>query len=299
MFRPAVSFLLLAALGACAAPAHESWTPGSRGSVSDRGAHSLLIMGEDADPDTIPRNDRSFARALNAFSTELSARGFSVYDETAVTLDTHAQGRVRRTDAEVIDIAKGVRRPPIDTVVLFTLYPHTTDKPHTHELHLRTVGRLLSVQDGRRLGNFEVSHQVNVRPDCRDGCRAEAIGRIARILSQDVGDILSEKLAYRQRGGRAVSARGDGGLARGLTLIFDDFNDAEVRRMEDYLVIFSGYRSHRPTTVLGRYHEYWYQTTITDARMKRNLSRMLEELDLRARITFSGNTYKMRQIRLP
>ena len=67
---------------------------------------NLLIMGEDADEDSVPRNSRVFRRVLDALTNEIHNEGFDVFDETAVSLDDFAQGRVRRTDAEIIDIAK-------------------------------------------------------------------------------------------------------------------------------------------------------------------------------------------------
>ena len=41
----------------------------------------------------------------------------------------------------------------------------------------------------------------------------------------------------------------------------------------------------------------WYESSIGTAKLQRNLTRMLEELDMRARISFSGNEYNVRQIR--
>ena len=60
---------------------------------------TLLIMAEDEDGETIPRNNRISTRILNELVNQLDGRGFDVYDETAVTLRTHAQGRTRRSDA--------------------------------------------------------------------------------------------------------------------------------------------------------------------------------------------------------
>ena len=60
---------------------------------------NIMIMGDDADRDTVPRNSRVFRRVLDALSNQLNEEGFDVYDETAVTLDDFAQGRTRRTDA--------------------------------------------------------------------------------------------------------------------------------------------------------------------------------------------------------
>ena len=57
---------------------------------------NILILCEDSDPDSVPRNNRIFKRVLNAVSNQLGDEGFNVYDETAVTLDDFVQGRYRR-----------------------------------------------------------------------------------------------------------------------------------------------------------------------------------------------------------
>lgn len=78
---------------------------------------NILIVGDDADVDSVPRHSRIFKRVLDAIAGELHTEGFDVFDEVAITLEDFAQGRSRRSDAEVIDIAKSSSRPPIDIVV--------------------------------------------------------------------------------------------------------------------------------------------------------------------------------------
>jgi hypothetical protein len=287
MKRLVMASLGLFLLGACAQTGQ--WTVGGPRDLT------LLVMGEDADTDSIARDNRAFTRVLDEIAAALSAHGFRVYDETAVTLDTHGQGRVRRPISELIDVARGVRSPPIDTIALFTIYAQTTKRPYTDKLNLRVGGRLIGVQDGRFRGSFEARQQGDVRPNCSAACRDEAIGDMARVLAQDVGAILAEKLAA-QAPARRLSP-GDTDIVKTFTLIFDDFSAAEMNDMEDYLVIFTGYRSHRPTTTLHRHFEIAYKSSIDEAKLQRNLTRMLEELDMRARIGFVGNEYTVRQIR--
>jgi hypothetical protein len=66
---------------------------------------NLLVMGEDENKDAIPRNSQVFKRVINALTNQMHDNGFDVYDETAITLDSFGQGRVQRSNAEVIDIA--------------------------------------------------------------------------------------------------------------------------------------------------------------------------------------------------
>jgi len=145
----AVAFILLAALIAFPQGAQAVDKP------------NILIMGDDADADTVPRHSRVFKRVLDAIAGELHTEGFDVFDEVAVTLDDFAQDRSRRSDAEVIDIAKSVTRPPIDIVVLFSIYASAEELKYTTKVKARILGRLLNTKSGQRLGSFEVDSPRN------------------------------------------------------------------------------------------------------------------------------------------
>ena len=99
-----------------------------------------------------------------------------------------------------MDVAKSIHRPPIDVAVFFEVFANVTRKAYQNELRLRTVGRLLSVGDGRRLGNWEAKlpegrDQVWLLPNrcfpegqvVSRNCLLEAVGDDARILAQEVG----------------------------------------------------------------------------------------------------------------
>jgi len=269
---------------------------------------TLLIMAEDGDADGIPRKSRISTRILNEIVTQLDSRGYDVYDETAVTLRTHVQGRSRRTDAELVDIAKSIQRPPIDVVVFFEVFANVTRKTYQNELRLRTVGRLLSVADGRRLGNWEAKlpehrDQVWLLPNrcfpagqgVSRNCLLEAVGDDARILAQEVGAVISEKLeTHLGAVGGGGQAEKEEGLKRGFNLVFDGFTSRDYRDMEEYLVIFSGYVNHRPTRSSHLYHEVWYESTIATRKLERNLHKMMELLELPYVLKFSGNSYTIK-----
>ena len=265
---------------------------------------NVLIMGEDADTDTVPRNSRVFRRVLDAVANQMGDEGFRVFDETAVTLDEFAQGRMRRTDAELVDIGRSIRRPPIDVVVIFRIFASAEDRSYTTVVRSRIEGRLLNVQSGERLGNFEVESprgSWNARPDCNRECILEVVGGNSRILANDLGAVLAEQLAWliRDRDPAPVTTAGgsgSGGLMQQYVLEFDNFTPEDVAAIEEYLVIFSGYDSHRPIYTGARRAEFWYQSHIDSARLNRNLNRMLEVLDLRGVVQFSGNTYKVSNI---
>ncbi len=266
---------------------------------------NILIMGEDADRETVPRNSRVFKRVLNALANQLNDEGFNVFDETAVTLDEFVQGRVRRSDGEIIDIARSIHRPPVDIAVIFGIYASSKQSDYTTRIRARIEGRMLNVRSGQRLGNFEVEiPRAIIAPyDCTRECLLETVGRQARLLSQDLGAVLTEKLAHMTDGGRfgdrdyAFGGR-DGYLPTAYTLRFNGFNADDIDGIEEYIVAFRGYRHHRPVRNDMRHAEYWYETDSESARLNRNLRRMLDHLGVRGRVVFAGNTFTVDRINL-
>lgn len=282
--------LLAAAVLLCAAPM--AWAQSS--------GPNLLIMGEDADEDTVPRNSRVFNRVLNALAEQVNEMGFNLYDETAITLDNFAQGRVRRTDAELIDIARSVRQPPIDVVMMFAIYASAEKLSYTTKIRARIEGRLLQVTNGQRIGNFEVTSPNSWRApvDCSRECILETVGANAKTLADDLGVVLTDKLAYLVDGGAGGdgSSKDSGGLATAYTLQFSRFTEDEILDIEEYLVVFSGYVNHRTTRATMRNVEYWYESSISPSRLNRNLRKMLSQLEIKGRVAMDGNDVKIEKI---
>tara|TARA_B100000315_G_scaffold260857_1_gene326439 strand:+ start:11228 stop:12118 length:891 start_codon:yes stop_codon:yes gene_type:complete len=260
---------------------------------------NIMIMGEDGDRDSVPRNSRVFKRVLNALANQLHDEGFDVFDETALTLDNYVQGRIRRSDDEIIDIARSVDRPPIDVAVIFGIYASSNRTSYTTKIRTRIEGRMLNVRSGQRLGNFEVDipRAFNAPHDCNRECLLETVGRKARSLSQDLGAVLTEKLAYMvDRGRRFASENRNSYLPTAYRLAFSGFNEDDIDGIEEYIVAFKGYIHHRPTNTSKRHADYWYETDSGSARLNRNLRRMLDHLGVRGRVSFAGNTFNVDKI---
>jgi hypothetical protein len=261
---------------------------------------NILIMGEDADTDAVARKNRVFKRVLNALANELNDEGFNVYDEAATTLDDFAQDRVRRTDAEVIDIARSVKRPPIDVAVLFTIYASGKKLSYTTKIRTRITGRLLNVKSGKRLGNFEVElpQPDNAPVKCNRECILETVGKNARVLGMDLGAVLAKKLDGISPASSASSATGDdkAGMSSAYTIVFSGFTPDEITSVEEYIVAFKGYEHHRPVSQSLRTNEYWYETSSKAARLSRNLRLMLDHVGVEGRVAFSGNTFQVDKI---
>ena len=270
---------------------------------------NIMIMGEDADRDTVPCNSRVFKSVVRAVVNQLNQDGFNVFDETAATSSKFVQGRCRRTDAELIDILRTVNRPPLDVAVLVQMYSTVEERAYTAKVRARISGRLLNVRTGQNLGNFEVNspEEWSMRVDCANEreCLLEDLAQYAGILANDLGSVLVVKLNWLTKGPEAkvVSASttdGSSCLHNAYTLIFDGYTTEDMKLAEEYFVAFSDYQKHRPSHISPRRREYWYQSCIESARLTRNFDKMFQFMNTPSTVNFSQarNTFTLKKIPL-
>ena len=262
---------------------------------------NLLIMIEDADKNAVPRDSPINKRVHASISQQLNHIA-DVYDETIITLDKFKQGRIRRTDAELLDIARSVTRPPIDVVLVFSTYASVQTSEYTKKAHARVDGRLLNAKSGKFLDNFEVQSPQSwaIPYACdRQTCMLEEMGDEAKVLGDEIGLILAEKLNWLVNGDpNDNEATSTVKMYNDFYLEFDGFSAPDVASIEEYLVVFSGYISHRPIQQRYTRTTLLYRSTIGTAKLSRNMLKLLEELNMRATINFEGNSFSLKRITL-
>ncbi|KAB2875186.1 MAG: hypothetical protein F9K38_14900 [Pseudorhodoplanes sp.] len=285
---------------------------------------NLLIVGEDADHDTVPRGSRIFNRVLAALTTDMNELGFKVYDETAAGMDITNPGRVRRTDAELISVAQRIPQPPIDVVVGFQIYASVQQNAYSDikELRVRIAGRMVQVQTAKALGNFEVAvGPRGLKPlpvNCNRNCVLEHVGNEAKPIAHEVGIVLARKLDELSPGkakrptaltepAPAVAAAPPPapapgvtgkcvGLSTAFTIVLKGYDPEETSWIEQTLIAFQGYEHHRPVRSQTRMVEYWYETCSDHARLERNLRVMVEQLSGQNRMALSGHRFEVEKI---
>ncbi len=272
-------FLSAFILAACAA-----WPPAASADVKN-----VLIMGGDNDRHTVWSHSRIFKSVVGALTNKMHDAGFNVFDETAVTLGTSAQGRARRTDAEIIGVARGVKVLPLDAIVIFSIYPRDDRLQYTRKVWARITGRILNIRTSQKLGNFEVKspEALRVTLDCNDDCLIESVTEETKLLAQDLGAVLVVKMKSLLRSESTPATTGGAPsavLPNSFVLIFNNFTSDEMLRVEEYLASFSGYTGHRPIRETATHHEIWYETTAKSARLLRNLKKMLDHIDPKGRV---------------
>lgn len=177
---------------------------------------NVVVMGEDADEDAVPRGNRIFQRVIAELSETMNLRGYNVYDETAVAMGFTQPNRVRRRDAELIEVARAVSSPPLDVVAIFQIYASASKSAYSDIVRpqVRIPGRLLNVRTGQSLGAFEVAGlQLPPLPQgCDRECLLERVGAEAKTIAGDVASALTAKLdgfVAPRRGADVAAPAGD------------------------------------------------------------------------------------------
>ncbi len=263
----------------------------------------VMVAGIDRDPDSVALTNRINQRVEGGLVRQLRDRGYRVVDETAVSLGTPETGRSRRDAGEVIGVARAVTTPPVDLLVLYTIYATAESGNYAKVIRTRVTGRIVNVSSGERLGAFETAFPKprHAPLGCGRDCILEIAGHQAEILSRDLGSILSAYIESAIQGQKdnLTGITEKQGLVRSYSLAFEQFSTAEITRIEEYLVAFSGYRTYRPVRVMQLHAEYWYDTTAEAARMNRNLRKMLDYLGVQGRVAFTGDSFVVRKLPKP
>lgn len=294
-----------------------------------QGKPNIVVMSDDADKDTVPRDNRIFRRVIQELSETMNLRGYNVYDETAVAMGITQPGRVRRRDAELIDVARSIPNPPIDVIVVFQIFASAQKSMQSDIVRpeVRIPGRILNVRTGQAIGSFEVTGlQLPPLPQgCDRECLLERVGAEARTLSTDLALALTQKLdgfispAREANPGSGIGSGGSaeippaaggaianaapsngsspcGGMPTAYVVRLSGFTAEEMKAAEEYMRSFSCFESQRPVRSSASQVEYWYETRADSGRINRNLRLMLEMMNAGGQVAFSGNTFTVSRV---
>ncbi len=278
---------------------------------------NLVVMSDDADPDTVPRNSRIFNRVHLQLSEYLNTRGFQVYDETSIAGGITPPNRVRRRDAELIEIARAAPTP-VDAMAVYQIYASVRRSPAANIRYpdVRIAGRILNVRTGQFISSFEVGgFQLPALPNpCDRECVLENVGTHSRVLAADLGSALSGKLeAFAKPGGSSAEAGKDGAagaagsvaaasgdgcvaLPTDYQIILRDFKTPDVNRIESGFVRWGCYQQHRTVSMTDNGATFFYRTNSDSARLTRNFRLMMELEGINAQVTFTGNTMTVTRV---
>ncbi|MBH0236850.1 hypothetical protein [Methylobrevis albus] len=284
---------------------------------SDLGRRNVTVMvfSDDADVDTIPRDNRIFNRVITQLQETMNLRGFQVFDETSTTMGFTDVNRTRRTDAEFLEISRSVT-PRINVAVIFQIYASVVRSEHANILRpkVRIAGRMLNVHSGQFIGAFEVA-EFPLQPlprSCTDSeCLLETIGAEARMIANALGETLADKLEGFVVADEAAGAEGTAvaataaaapapdcaGMPDTFVLRFREFDDDQINQFEPIMSKFGCYTGHATLRSMRGLVEYTYNTSSGDGRMSRNLRLLLDYLGTKGTVAQTGNVFDVTQIR--
>jgi hypothetical protein len=179
---------------------------------------NALVMLEDADPETMSRNVAIYRRVLPQLQEDLSTRGVQVYDENINAIAFQRPDKRRRSDVELVTIARAVAQSqPLDVVILFSIVASAQQDvvvPSILHPKVRIPGRVINIHSGQLVGAFEVNPtRLPVLPNpCDNVCLTEEVGNDAKLIADDLADALATKLAGFTSGGIAPLSGGPGDL---------------------------------------------------------------------------------------
>ena len=255
-----------------------------------------MVMGLDADEHgietqtvAVARDTRVYTRVIDAITEQLQMAGFDTYDERTVpALSANA-----RSEAVLVGIARAHDRPPMDAVVIFSVYTGARRLAYTTEVYVRIAGRVLNAGTGQRLGAFEVTSPKGWRApiNCERDCLVEAVGKSAKTLAVDLSGMMAEKVALagtaRSAPKIAAPAPKAARAPDAFRLLFAGFTADEIGAAEEYLVAFKGYKSHRAVAADIRRTEYAYEYSDGGSALMRDLRMMLDRIGAQGRVNYS------------
>ena len=205
-------------------------TPAAIAQDRDR---NILIVGQDADEDSVPRFGRTFALVLGTLTKKLGDAGFEVFDETEANLGNFFQDRVRRTDADLAEIAASISGSPIVLALSLSVFATSNEERYFTRIRTRVTGRLINVETGRRLGRVEVDgpRPLNAPVDCPRDCVLEVVNRHSNELSDYVDDLLTVELVeLADDGDRSEAIEGGGAHRSANKSYLDDEMTFQARK---------------------------------------------------------------------
>ena len=282
----------------------------------------MLVVGEDADLDTMPQRSRIHDRIILQLREVMNVDGVQIYDKTALEMSFTDPHRIRMNDAQIIERARAVQIP-LDVVMMFEVFASVKSEQYNPDIrrpHIRIPARILNVHTGQQIASDEAVNRTlpPLPTNCDRECILELVGDEARLLATDLADYMRTKLANFGPGGlsqvtpgaavgQGLASTGAAGalpsiapsdascsnLATAYSIELKQFSPEEMTEMETGMAGFGCYQSMRPIRVGGTFANYWYESTADSGRVNRNLRLLMEYLGIEGRVTFTGNTFEV------
>lgn len=216
----------------------------------------VIVMGEDSDPASVKRSSDIYKRVLAALKGSMQRYDFRMVDEEFLAADLGWKVRDRRPKVELVQAAKlannaGRGNLRSRAMVLFRIHATIKNLGFSNKITTRVDGEIYDIASNTFLDTFELAPAAYPAPaDCNSVCVSEVVGRKARTIAMNLGDVLGKKLAYLTEGGQQQASvdgasKYDQGLVTGYTLELNAFDTREALTIVSVMAEeFPGYVSH-------------------------------------------------------
>lgn len=277
----------------------------------------VFLFYEDADPASIPHDDRLVGRLHAALVDALNIKDFDVYGVREYcpggewAADRDASGRIRFRDGDAMTAADRRCCPAVGCnreqhgLAIIEVFIDVRPVRGTEDWHVvpRIKARTYNATTRQTLGTFEV-HLATLPPmpaGCHSdrACILDFVAARIPLVAESLQPRLSERFAPLLAQRSPPPGRGADGCplqARRHILTFSGFSADELKGILESLPTFTCYRSHAPLENMSE-PTYALELAADDARMQRNLHLVMDYLHLKGTVLLRGDRYIIRKSR--
>lgn len=258
------------------------------------------------------RRNELLKPVIEAIQGEMSVMGFSVFDETTITVGTTAtfqspdvievqelmERRYDRTIRDLSEILKICRfaNESLDIAAIFTIRPTIRRTRAGVNVSGKIGGQMLDCRSGSRLGGAPEQdfNKFGLRPGAGPAAIIIRVAEHAKDAGRQVASALANKLVLGRSDASSPVANDSIGGNR-FTLIFNNFTKQEIGDLEKFLEIFNGYRSHHLVNESQTRQRIEYETLAGSVQLRGQLNRMLKDAGIDGDVTLSGNIFRVQK----
>jgi len=267
----------------------------------------VIILGEDSDRRSIPRDSDIFRRVINELKSQMSRYNFYIIDEEMLAVELGWKIRKRRPKTELIQVTDLANKSTnmayhSKAMVTFKIVALQKDMGFAKKAFVRISGEIYDSQARRFVNSYEVPRlEFPIQTEL-----IEDVGDRAREIAASLGDALRKQLAFVARGsatatpGAASGAQG-GGMAVTYNFVFRNFSTREVMEMTGVMEDeFAGFQRAQAPQGDSAVFRYGYVSTAKANKLYRWLNVLISDMgmspDRDVKITMRGTTFEMNKM---
>ena len=267
----------------------------------------VIILGEDSDKRSIPRDSDIFRRVINQLKSQMSRYNFYIIDEEMLAVELGWKVRKRRPKTEliqVVDLANKSNNMAYHSkaMVTFKIVALQKDMGFAKKAFVRISGEIYDSQARRFINSYEVPRlEFPIQTEL-----IEDVGDKARDIAASLGDALRKQLAFVARGSAtstpgASSGSQGGGMAVTYNFVFRNFSTREVMEMTGVMEdSFGGFQRAQPPQGDSAVFRYGYVSTAQANKLFRWMNVLISDMgmspDRDVKITMRGTTFELNKM---